>query len=110
MIVPTVVIGDVWSRIENADPNIVDDLYDFLSYEVPNSRFVIMNRPGWDGKKRLFRKKGNVAAHSIIDFMTKKKLESEKTNADKAVIVLLRLIGIRRSILDKEGKLIQKKK
>jgi hypothetical protein len=54
------------------------------------------------------RKKGNHSAHSIIDFMTKSKMKSIKSNANQAVKVLLLIIGIERGKLDKKGQIKKK--
>lgn len=55
------------------------------------------------------RKKGNHSAHSIVDFMSRPKMESIKTNANAAVSMLLRIIGIERGRLDKDGGPMKKK-
>lgn len=62
------------------------------------------------GAIKGFRKKGNIAAHNIVDFMTKKKLKAQKKNANAAVVMLLRILGIKRGVLDEEGKFVKKKK
>jgi len=59
--------------------------------------------------KRL-RKTGNVSAHSIVDLVTKPKLMSLKGDTNHVVILLLRIIGIIRGILNEEGKLIKSKR
>lgn len=56
------------------------------------------------------RKDGNRSAHSIIDLVDKKKMDSLKSNANQAVIILLRIIGISKGRLDAEGKLIKKRR
>lgn len=48
-----------------------------------------------------FRKKGNDAAHNIVDFVTHKEMNSYRKNANHAVVILLRLNGIKRGILNK---------
>src|ERR1035437_2349780 len=54
---PIVHIGNIYSYIENISPEIVLDLYDLLSFEVPGARFVIQQKTHWDGQIRLFDKK-----------------------------------------------------
>jgi len=49
------------------------------------------------------RKVGNRAAHSIIDLVDKRKLDSLRSNANKAVMILLRVIGIKKGLLDSKG-------
>jgi hypothetical protein len=56
------------------------------------------------------RKDGNRSAHSIIDLVDKRKMDSLKSNANQAVIILLRIIGISKGLLNDEGKLIQKRR
>lgn len=56
------------------------------------------------------RRKGNESAHSVVDFVTKKKMESIKKNANTAVIMLLRIIGIIKGVMDEKGRLVKKKK
>jgi len=56
------------------------------------------------------RKDGNRSAHSIIDLVGEKKMDSLKNNANQAVIILLRIIGISKGRLDAEGRLIKKRR
>jgi len=56
-----------------------------------------------------FRKEGNISAHSIVDFVSGEKLLAIKKRANESVIVLLRIIGIIRGILDEKGRIIKKK-
>jgi len=50
-------IGNIYSCLKNVSPEIILDLYNYLSYEVKDSYFVTSNKPGWDGKIRLFKKR-----------------------------------------------------
>ena len=56
------------------------------------------------------RKEGNRSAHSIIDLVDKKKMDSIKSNANQAVIILLRIIGNLKGRLNEEGRLIRKRR
>ncbi len=56
------------------------------------------------------RRKGNESAHSVVDFVTKKKMISIRKNANAAVIMLLRIIGIIKGVMDEKGRLVKKKK
>lgn len=56
------------------------------------------------------RKDGNRSAHSIIDLIDKRKMDSLKNNANQAVIILLRIIGITKGLLNEDGKIIQKRR
>ena len=54
------------------------------------------------------RKTGNKSAHSIIDLIDGKRINSFKNNANQAVIILIRIIGIIKGIMDQDGKLVKK--
>jgi hypothetical protein len=56
------------------------------------------------------RKDGNRSAHSIIDLVDKKKMDSLKSNANQAVIALLRVIGISKGLMDVKGSLIKERR
>jgi hypothetical protein len=56
------------------------------------------------------RKDGNRSAHSIIDLVDKRKMDSLKSNANQAVTILLMIIGISKGLLNDEGKPIQKRR
>ena len=56
------------------------------------------------------RKDANRSAHSIIDLVDRRKMDSMKSNANQAVIILLRIIGISKGRLNEEGKLTQKRR
>ncbi|HUS51586.1 MAG TPA: DEAD/DEAH box helicase [Candidatus Paceibacterota bacterium] len=56
----TIEIGCIHSKIMNClSDEISEDLWKYLSFPVPNAKFMIKRMPWWDGRKRLFNRKNN---------------------------------------------------
>ncbi|MDO8610678.1 MAG: LAGLIDADG family homing endonuclease, partial [bacterium] len=52
---PIIIINNIWSEIKDLPPGGSDLLYDVLSFNVPDARFIIRySNSNWDGKKHLF--------------------------------------------------------
>jgi len=54
---PTIKIGNIWSETDNLPIKANINLYDILSYEVPGAHWIRLNKPTWDGKKHLYKKR-----------------------------------------------------
>ena len=53
---PIITIGNRYSSVDNLPYGASTALYDHVSYDVPGAEWVIATKPGWDGKKHLFKK------------------------------------------------------
>lgn len=67
---PILKINNIWSTIEDLPRGADVNLYNEISYEVPNVSFVKLYYPGWDGRKHLFIKSKSKKKRNCGKFLT----------------------------------------
>lgn len=56
---PTIEINNIWSEVKYLPIKANLNLYNILSYEVPGAYWIRLNKPSWDGRKHLYKKRYN---------------------------------------------------